>query len=590
MTRQSKPRSKSVSSRSQFILMLAFYVFLAFFLVAFGRIFYLQTIEASELEKLAEQQRLRTRETPAPRGTIYDRNGEVLASSVQAYDIIADPTLITRPRQAAQMIAAVTGGDEDVYYKALRKDGKKRYSIVEKKVAADKIDKLKAAVKKLPREEKADFNFYAAMRTLSYQMNYRRSYPAGMTAAQVLGFVDQENVGKAGLELYYDEVLKGINGVSISESDVQGNPIPAGIQTVIDPQAGNNIVLTIDKDIQFIAESKTAEAVERHQAIAGSFIVMSPKTGEIYAAGSVPSFDPNAYNKADPDTIRNRAISDLYEPGSTLKPITIAGALQAGAVRFDEVFTVPTQMKVGTRTVRDSTPHATASWTTSQILELSSNVGTTLVANKLGKEGLYATLTEFKLDKKPQIDFPAAAKGQVPSPDKWVDVSLSNFSFGQGIAMSPLHLASSIACLANGGEMAQAHFLKDVPSNTELVPQYESMRVIDTASSNQVKDMMRKVMTEGTGKSIELKGYTVAGKTGTAQKAMPGHGYVKGKYMGSFVGYLPAEDPQLLVYLVIDEPKAGYYGSVVAGRAFTEIAAFSAKKLGITPNDSINAD
>lgn len=583
--KKSGTRSFSVNA-----LRFAYYFFAALLLFAFARIVLMQTVEASKLQELALKQRVSTIQTAAPRGTIYDRNGEVLATSMQAYDIIADPTLITRPRQASAMIAKVTAGDEDVYYAALRKNAKKRYLVMETKVLPEKIDELKKDISALPREEKADRNFYVAMRTLVYSLNYRRAYPAGTVASQVLGYADRENEGKAGLELYYNDILKGNEGVSISESDGQGNPIPSGIQTVIDPTPGKNIVLTIDKDIQFTAEQKILEAIERHQAIAGSFIVMSVKTGDIYAIGSAPSFDPNEYNKANPDTIRNRAISDLYEPGSTLKPVTISGALEQNAVAPDEVFSVPAQLKVGTRTVRDSSPHPTLNWTTSEILEQSSNVGTTLIANKMGKEGLYRTLTDFNLDKKPNIDFPAAAKGQIPKVDKWVDVSLSNFSFGQGIAISPLQLANSIAAIANGGELKEAHLLKDVPSDASLTPKVETKRLVDAQTSSEVQQMMKKVMSEGTGKSITLKGYNLAGKTGTAQKAIPGKGYVKGKYMGSFVGYFPAEDPELLIYLVIDEPKAGYYGSVVAGRAFLEIAAFSANKLGITPLEGTIAD
>lgn len=561
----------------------ALFFFLALFGLAYLYIVKLQTVDANALREDGSGIRTVAKNTAAPRGIIYDRNGEVLATSVQVFDVIANPLKMTRPRQAAQIIAEALGGDEDEYFQKLKKNGVSQYSKVAVRVDPEKIDILKAAIAELPREQKADRNFSDAMREIAYEMSYKRTYPGGKTAAHVLGFANFENEGIEGIELTYNEILKGTPGVSVYESDHQGNPIPSGVQRVEDPIPGNSIVLTIDKDIQYMAESKLAEAIKRHKAVSGSFVVLNPKTGEIFAAGSAPSFNPNRFNKSKAENRRNRAISDLYEPGSTLKPVTIAGALEAGVVKPRTKFSVPDRLKVGSRTIRDSSPHATATWTTSEILEQSSNVGTTLIAKKMGDDKLYETFNLFQLNQKPEIDFPAAARGMIPETSRWVDVSLSNFSFGQGISMSPLQLASAIGTIANRGVLEQAHFLKDVPSDPSLVPEWESTEVISSKSCEQVNKMMLSTMTDGTGQGTEVKGYNVAGKTGTAQKAVQGQGYIKGKYMGSFIGYLPAEDPELLVYIVLDEPKAGYYGSVVAGRAFSEVATFAAKKLGLSP-------
>lgn len=569
------------SSYSQRALSFLFFFFLIFLLIAAGRIVYMQTIKHSELQKLAEQQRLRQKELIPTRGTIYDREGESLAVSVQVYDIIADPTLIDEPEKAASIVASATNGDFEAYKKAFAKQGKKRYSVVERKVGQEQVDEIKRRVSDLPAKTKDEIAFKRSMRTLSYQLNYRRSYPSGASASQVLGFTNFENEGAAGIERYYDKILAGTPGVSFSEVDVAGNPIPSGIQTVIEPTPGDDIMLTIDKDIQFYAESKLEEAVERHQAAAGSVLVMNPKNGEIYAAASYPSFDSNHFNKSKPEEQRLRVVTDAYEPGSTLKAITVAVGLETGSVAPDTLFTVPWQMQVGTRTIKDSSQHATAGWNTSQIIEQSSNVGTTLIANKIGKTKLYQGFVDFGLNEKPAVDFPGVTRGILNSPEKWADVSLSNISFGQGISVSSLQLARSVSAIANGGTLVTPHFLKDIPADPSLVRDWEKKEIISSEAASQTNAILENVMTEGTGKNIKVPGYRVAGKTGTAQKAMPGKGYVPGKYIGSFIGYLPASNPEAVILVMLDEPKAGYYGGVVASQAFSDIASYTMKHLGI---------
>jgi len=582
-------RQKKILSSDR-ILFLFFALFAVFLVIAFIRILIFQTVESSALKSAAQAQRLRQTETPAARGTIYDREGEILATSVQTYDIIADPTLIPRPHQSAVLIASVIGGDVGEIEASLKKQGRKRYSIVAKKVDASSVDELERKIDaiELPDGSDSDYErelkYKEGLQSLSYDLIYKRTYPCNETASQVVGFVNAENVGSAGMELQYDDILKGTPGVSFSEVDSKGNPIPSGTQKTIDAQPGKDIFLTIDKDIQFFSENELKKAVKDYKGIAGSVVVMNPKTGEIYAAASVPTFNANTYNKAKQASIRNRALTDTYEPGSTLKCLTLAGALEKGVVSSKTIFSVPGSIKVGTRTVRDSHPHGTQRMTTSQIIEESSNVGTTKIAKKLGKTGLYNTLESFGLTTRPGLDFPGAGHGWLPETKNWSDVSLSNFSFGQGVSLTPVQLARAVSGIANGGLMSTPHLLKDIPSDQSSVEKYSTVRVISKATADKETKILEKVMTQGTGVGAKVKGYAVAGKTGTAQKAIPGKGYVAGKYIGSFIGYLPADDPQLLVLVVIDEPRAGYYGSTVAGGAFARISSFSASHLGIAPS------
>lgn len=537
---------------------------------------------------------MRQIETPAKRGSIFDREGETLATSLQTYNIIADPTLVSRPHQSAWLIASCIGGDATVYESKLRRQGKRRYSIVAKCVDASKIDALKKKIALIDCGDessptfKAMKNYKDGLRALSYELTYKRTYPGGTIASQVVGFTNSEGVGSAGIELYYNDLLKGTPGLSFSERDSKGNRIPSGIQRTIEAQDGNDIILTIDKDIQFFAEKELKAAVKKYDGIAGSVVVMNPKNGELYAAASYPTYDANKYNKTKPENIKNRALSDLYEPGSTMKCVTIAGALNDGAVTPETKFGVPYALKVGTRTVKDSHHHAPQTLTASQIIEQSSNTGTTKIAQKMGKQNLYNNFVNFGFTKRPGLDFPGASHGWLPSTDSWSDVSLSNFSFGQGVSATPVQMARAISAIANKGVLETPHLLKDIPSDTTKVQKLPSSRAVSESAASQATTILEKVMTKGTGKGIKIKGYTVAGKTGTAQKAIPGKGYAAGKYIGSFIGFLPAEDPQLLVLVVIDEPKRGYYGSTVAGGTFANIASFAARHLDIAPSKGVS--
>ena len=567
-----------------------FFVFL-FFLAVFGgaaaRLVYLQVFDAQRLSALAEGQRVKTEQVAAQRGTIYDRSGQTLAVSVVSYDVFVDPALLESENTSAvaELLASKVGGDALVYGTKIAEGG--RYQLIARRVTSDVRDGIEDAIKKSDTDSEATADFKKQARaSIGYEMHYARRYPNGTVGAQVLGYVGGEDAGASGIELNYERALRGLPGSVIAERDTAGNEIPAGEQFIEDPVAGTDLVLTIDLEIQYKAQEELASAVEQFRAKSGSVIVMNPQNGEIYASASYPFFDPNKYGEENPAAFHNRAFTDAFEPGSTFKSLTLAGALERGSVEVGTTFAVPHRLRVGTRTVSDHDWHPTENMTVSEIIEISSNTGTTKIAQKMGERKLYDTLSSFGIGQPTGLDYPTSAKGILPELKNWSDVSLSNISFGQGVSVTAVQLVRAVAAIANGGKLVTPHLLKAAPADPSLVGDYPSEQVISGEAARATTDVLTRVMTRGTGKDIDVVGYTVAGKTGTAQKAAEGsRGYAAGKYVGSFIGYLPAENPSLIVFVALDEPTNGYYGSLVAGRAFENIATFAASHLGITPGN-----
>ncbi|MCL2680608.1 MAG: penicillin-binding protein 2, partial [Coriobacteriia bacterium] len=356
------------------------------------------------------------------------------------------------------------------------------------------------------------------------------------------------------------------------------------LQRSIDARKGSDIMLTIDAEISHVVQTELEAAVETSGAKSASAIVMNPQTGEIYAAVSYPTFDPNTFNTADQDAIRNRALTDVLEPGSTIKPITFAAAFDAGVITPEDSFYVPNSLQVGTRVVSDAVVRPNQQMSVSRIMEVSSNVGTTRIAQGLGRTDFYDYLYRFGITERPGLDFPGAGRGRVPTPREWNDVSLSNFSFGQGLSMSPLQLSRAVSAIANEGVMVTPHLLREVPDGSFTIPERETQQVISARAALQTTELLKAVMTQGTGRNIYVSDYQIAGKTGTAQKAREGvAGYVEGLYISSFFGFLPADSPELLITVFVDEPREGTYGAEVAGPPFANIATFTVRYLGLVP-------
>lgn len=542
-------------------------MFLLAFVIVAGRLLWIQVIEAPALNRKATAQRLRDIELPPRRGTIYDREGEPLAVSMAARTIFASPSQIADKPAAATALAATLGGDEADYLKKLERGG--GFVYIERKVdlgRADELEKLK-------------------LTGIGFLDDYSRVYPSGELASQVLGFVGLDDAGLAGIESYYDDVLGGTPGVVLGERDPQGRPIPGGIQKAIDPVHGADIVLTIDKDIQYEAQLEIAKAVKTWKAKSGSIIVMNPKNGEIYAMATAPGFNPNKYGKAKAERIRNRPITDAYEPGSTAKSLTAAAVIERGLYTPKSTFQLPPTIRVADRTIKESHGRGAVKWSLTKIVTNSSNVGTVKLGLKLGEQGLYDAFSDFGLTEKTGVDFPGEAKGWLPPVDQWSPSSIGNIPFGQGVSTTPLQLARAIGAIANEGVLTTPHFLLDASGANPTKLELTTKRAITAKTARSVTGMLEKVVTKGTGKAAAVDGYSVAGKTGTAQKALEGgRGYAKGKYVSSFIGYLPADDPQVLISVILDEPRNAIYGGAVAAPTFSKVAAFSVSHLKVPPS------
>jgi cell division protein FtsI (penicillin-binding protein 3) len=541
------------------------------FLLAFAaiavRLVWIQVVVAPAYSAKATAQRFRDVELPPRRGTIYDREGEPLAVSVEARTVFASPNLITDTTATAKALAGALGGSAKEYQRKLEKDSGFEY--IARKVDLDRAVEL----------EKLQ------LRGIGFLDDYRRLYPSGELGCHVLGFVGVDATGLAGIEAYYDETLAGTPGVILGERDPHGDPIPGGIQKVIDPAHGHDVVLSIDKDIQYQAQLELASAVKQFAAKAGSVIIMNPRNGEIYAMASVPGFDPNEYGKAKPEAMRNRPITDPYEPGSTMKCMTAAAVIEEGLYTPESMFELPSVIRVGDRTIHESHGRGAVRWSLTEIVTNSSNVGTVKLGLKLGKKRLYNSLKAFGLTERTGVDVGGDTTGLLPPTSQWSSSSIGNIPFGQGVSVTPLQLSRALAGIANGGEMPTPHFLLEVPGSKYPPRAWPLKRAISAETAQQVNTMLEQVVTDGTGTEAAVRGYSVAGKTGTAQKAVPGgRGYSGGKYVGSFIGYLPSQDPRVLVCVTIDEPRNGYYGGTVAAPTFSRLAQFTVAHLKIPPS------
>ena len=542
--------------------------------VVAARLVYVQVVKGPEYAEAASSQRTRDITISPERGFIYDREGEVLAESMEARTIYAVPDAIKDKPAAAAAIASAIGGDPARYEEKLSKDSGFVY-------VARKVDVAQAeALKEL------------GIEGLGFLEDSRRVYPSNELACQVLGFVGVDDEGLSGLELYYEELLGGAPGRLIGERDNQGRPIPGGITLEEAAVDGEDIVLTIDRDIQYQTQVALDEAVERWGAKAGSVIVMDPRNGEILAMASYPEFNPNRFGEGDEAAYRNRAIVDTYEPGSTIKSLTAAAVIDAGLYGPESVFELPSTIKIGGRTIHESHDRPTVSWTLTDIVTQSSNVGAVKLGLALGEEDLYGYFSRFGLTEKTGVDFPGEVKGWLGTPDSWSPSSLATITFGQGVSVTPLQLARALGAIANGGNLVTPHFLKESSAPTDKAPRLVTERAISEETARQMRVVLTDVVNEGTGSAAAVPGYQVAGKTGTAQKARTDGkaGYAQGKYVASFSGFLPAEDPRVLIIVNIDEPSNSIYGGTVAAPTFSRIAAYCVDHLKIPPGSPVTGE
>jgi cell division protein FtsI (penicillin-binding protein 3) len=543
---------------------------------AFGaisvRLVVLQVSQAQELQDRAFDQRVRTIDLPAQRGQILDRNGARLALSTPADDVYADPQLVDDPWATATRLSPLLGvGVPDLVH-AMTSEGTFVYLARHLgRGASDRIQRL-------------------ALPGIGLLPTSKRSYPAGSLASQVLGFVGTDGVGLTGLELGYQDVLAGTPGERTNELGLSGQAIVSGVDEERAPVAGASVVTTIDRELQFQAQAALEQAVEEQGARGGTVIVMDPRTAEVLAMASAPSFDPNAFEDAPSATYRNRAVTDAYEPGSTNKVITAAAAIQERAIPLGSRLTVPWTMPVGDYVIHDSQAHAPMQMTLGDIVAESSNIGAVMVADRVGASTLATYLARFGLGRATGVGFPGESNGIILPLDQWNDTILATTAYGQGIAATPLQMVSVYSTIANDGRWVQPKLVRGTigPDGSlepnEAVP---TRRVVSAGTARMVTRMLAYAVQDGTGTNAQIPGYQVAGKTGTARiPTGDGSGYLEGQYIASFIGFLPAGDPKVVVAAILDRP-ATVYGGLAAAPLFKRVALAAIARLDIAPADRV---
>ena len=531
------------------------------FAATLGRAVWLQGVRAAPLARMAESQHREVIAVPARRGTIFDRTGSPLAVGQQATTVAADPRLIKDPRMVARVAATDLGVDADALAARLA-DRAKGFVYV-----ARQADPKKAA--KLARRRIQGLDFYP---------EERRAYPQRSVASHVLGFAGIDNEGLAGLELSLDRTLAGKPGRKTIVKDPAGRALE--VVARVPERDGRDVYLTIDHTIQATAEGVLRQTVEDSGAKAASAVVLDPRTGEILAMAVAPGFDANRFGRTPPERVKNRIVTDTYEPGSTFKLVTAAGVLSERLVTPETAFTLPYRIRVADRVIHDSHPRPTMRMSVAQILSLSSNVGTVTLAQLLGREHLTKWIDRFGFGRSTGLGFPGESAGILP---QWSGSTIGNVPIGQGIAVTALQMASAYAVVANRGVRVEPHLVDRIGGGPRTLP--KRRRVMTPQLADTLSTLLRGVVDEGgTGTEAAIPGYLVAGKTGTAQKPDPTGGYSSSRYVASFVGFVPATDPRLVVLVTVDEPHSSIWGGVVAAPAFQQIAKFALQYLEVPPD------
>ena len=530
-----------------------------------ARLVVLQVGDHRALAAAGLRQRVRPTDLPAERGAIVDRTGAPLAITLEARDVYADPRYVTDPVGQAVKIARVLHLRPREVERKLRTDGA-TFVYLGRQVDVAVADRLEAM----------------ALPGIGFLDVPKRYYPAGPLAPQVLGFVGVDATGLAGLEFEYEDLLAGTPGTRTVELDGDGLPIANGLEVVEPAVAGRTLVTTLDREVQYLAQEALRRAVKQNHAKGGTVLVMDARSGDVYAMASYPWFDPNDFVHADRTAVRNRAVTDMFEPGSVNKIVTAAAALESGAVGPHDVFQVPWWMRVGGYTVNDSHEHPVQEMTLGDIVAHSSNIGSAMVAERVGSPELASVLARFGYGSPTGVGFPGEAGGVVPELFDWTDITRTTVSYGQGISMTPLQMAAVYATVANDGMWVQPRLVRGTSDRAggevDEAPSAPPRRVLSEQTASMLTRMLASVVETGTGGAAQIPGYQVAGKTGTARKLVDGR-YVR-RYMASFAGFLPASDPRVVIVVSIDEPST-VYGGVAAAPVFSEIARHVIQRLAI---------
>lgn len=537
-----------------------------FFSVIVGRAFVLHLMDNAKLSRLAESQYQKKVTLSSRRGNIYDIKGEALAIDVKVDSVYVNPKQIADVKEFSKKVSSVLNVDSEKLQKSLEKD--KRFVWVKRRMSPDDSQKLQSL------QEAA----------LGIVKECKRFYPNKNLAASILGAVGFDSVALAGLELYYDKELRSASEPVVVHRDARGQSL-----SFVELENPNSIVLTLDKTVQFITEKALNAALVKTQAKSAIALVMDVRSGEVLAMASVPDFDPNHYSATDLQNWKNRVVADNFEPGSIFKAITAAAALESGKISLDQKFNCENgAYKIDKFTIND---HGAGYGMIAlpEIIKISSNIGSLKIAQYLGKDFFSKTVLDFGFGTKTGIDVPGEVSGIIGSPKKWSNLQMSTISFGQGIAVTPIQVVAAYAAIANGGNLMKPYIVKRiVDSKGVVLKQNEPQivrRVMKEENAKTLRDLLKLVVGPGgTGTAAEVEEYGSAGKTGTAQMVVEGKkGYAEGKYIGSFAGFAPADDPKIAVLVSINEPKGQHYGGGIAGPVFRDIVRQTLPYLGVAP-------
>ncbi len=539
---------------------LTMFVIFCLFVALAVRAFWLQALSTDFLQRQGASRYARTIELPAVRGKIIDRNGEVMASSLPVKAIWAIPEDVEAAPDKLRQLAQLLEMPLPELNKKLGSD--RTFVYLKRQVEQDVADKIVAL----------------EIGGIHTRKEYKRFYPAGHIAAHILGFTNVEDVGQEGMELAQQSSLGGITGSRRVIKEGLGRVVE-DIGYIREPRDGRDLTLSIDGKIQYIAFTQLQQAVDEHRAKAGAIVVLDVKTGEVLALANMPTYNPNSRQGLTGAQLRNRVMTDTYEPGSTLKPFIAALALEKGLVTPGTVLDTPNKISIGPATIGDSHPHP-SSMSVTQIIQQSSNVGTVRMALKFEPREVWDIYTSVGFGQAPRFGFPGAVAGRMRPYKTWRPIEQATMSYGHGISVSLIQVARSYMIFARNGEMIPLSLQKlDHPP----LPQ----RVISDKTAQQMREMMEKVVGPGgTAPLAQVRGYRVAGKTGTAHKLENGR-YVN-KYVASFVGFAPVSDPRIIIAVMVDEPSAGkHYGGQVAAPVFSAVAANALRAMNVPPDASV---
>ena len=545
------------------------------------RLVQVQALQANDYRSRAVNEMEKVKTLQAPRGDITDINGVPFARSVAATSIVVDQTQILNPAKVAAFVAPILNMSVSDVQTAVT--GKRKWNMVAENTKPATWLKLASAID----QYNSRFPGMSPERIIGFfpERSYIREYPSGSLIASLIGFVNYDGIGATGLESSMNSIISGKQG-KYSYANGYKAEIPGSQSEIIPAQAGTSIRLTVDRDIQWVASKAIADVVKSSRALSGTVIVMDPKTGQILAHATAPTFDPNNTSKVSLVAMRNPSVRDVYEPGSTGKVMTLAAALEEKKVTPDTVLTIPYALKRSTKVFHDHEPHPDQRLTTAGVLAVSSNTGSIKIGEMLSNDKLYDYLTKFGIGTKTGSGLPGESRGILPKVADWSGTTAPTVAFGQGYSLTAMQATSVFATIANDGVRVSPTVIagkSDSSGNYTPSATRESVRVISSDTAAKMRLMMESVVSaNGTAPSAAIPGYRVAGKTGTAQRIDDTCGCYRG-YTASFIGFAPADNPAYVISVTIQDPKGMHWGGYLGGPVFKKVMSFVLQSKGIAP-------